>query len=312
MKINVFLTNVVSNALKFSDIHKKILEENLPEVEVTVCNNVTSFKENLGNTDIALVWYFSSNWFKKAPNLKWIAIPAAGTDYMDINVPENIKFTNSSFHGEIIAETVLGVMLGFSRKLFWISTHQDEFHWPKKQYDNMVTTLKGTHLVILGYGHIGTHIAKVAKPFGVKITGVKRTLIDKPDFFEKSDKIITVDDLDSILPEVDHLVIVLPRNKSTDNIINAKRLSLLPETAYLYNVGRGNAVDEEALINALNQNELNGAYLDVFQNEPLDKNSPLRKCPNILMTPHSSAIAPNMLNLFLEEFIQKYKEWTTQ
>jgi len=263
----------------------------------------------LKDKDIILVWNFNSNWFKKAPNLKWIATPSAGTDYMNLKIPEHILFTNSSFHGEIMAETVLGVMLGFTRGLFWINKYQDEFHWPRKEYDNIARTLRGTHLVILGYGHIGNHIAKVAKPFGVKIIGIKRTLIEKPNFFDKTDKIITIENLNLVLPKTDHLVIVLPRNKSTDNIINRERLALLPKTAYIYNIGRGNAIEEDALIEVLNHNKISGAYLDVFQNEPLEKDSPLRKCPNIFITPHSSAIAPNYLDLFIKEFVEKYKKW---
>ncbi len=308
----MFLTNPASNSLNFSEEHKKLLEKALPGVEIAVSNNPKSFQENLANSDIVLAWYFQDNWFKKAPNLKWIVIAAAGTDYLNLNLPEHVIFTNSSFHGEIIAETVLGAMLGFTRGLFWINKHQDELLWPKREYDNIARTLKGSHLVILGFGHIGARIAKLAKSFGVKITGVKRTLIEKPAFFEALDKIITIENLDSILPETDHLVLALPRNESTNTIINRKRLSLLPETAYLYNIGRGNAIDEEALAEFLNQKRIRGAYLDVFQNEPLNKDSPLRKCPNILLTPHSSAVAPNFLNLFIEEFVEKYNKWRSE
>ncbi len=302
----------MSSALNFSEEQKKILEKALPGVEIAVANNPKSFQENLASTDIVLAWYFQDNWFKKAPNLKWIVIAAAGTDYLNLKLPEHVRFTNSSFHGKIIAETVLGAMLGFARGLFWINKHQDELLWPKREYDNIARTFNGSHLVILGFGHIGTHIAKLAKPFGVKITGVKRTLIEKPTFFEDTDKIVTRENLDSVLPETDHLVVALPRDESTNNIINRERLSLLPETAYIYNVGRGNAIDEEALAESLNQQKIRGAYLDVFQNEPLNKDSPLRKCSNIVLTPHSSAVAPNFLNLFIEEFVEKYKKWRSE
>jgi phosphoglycerate dehydrogenase-like enzyme len=309
MKISVFISNPASEALNFSEEKKELLEMALPDVDVVVCDTPKSFKENLIDTDIALTWYFSLKWLEKAPKLKWIAVPSAGTDYMNIEFPDHIKFTNSSFHGEIMAETVLGALLGFSRGLFWINKNQEKLLWPNEQHRNMAKTLRGSHLVIVGFGHIGTHIARLAKPFGVKITGVKRTLIKKPNFFDESDNIITIENLDSVLPETDHLIMVLPKNKSTDTIINRERLSLLPKTAYLYNIGRGNAIDENALIDALNENRISGAYLDVFQNEPLKKDSPLRKCPNILLTPHTSAIGPNFLRLFIEEFVEKYNKW---
>ena len=138
---------------------------------------------------------------------------------------------------------------------------------------------------------------------------IKRKIINKPDFLDKNDKIITSDKLDSILPLTDHLVLVLPKDKSTDNIINKKRLNLLPKHSYIYNIGRGNSIDEDALINALNNNKIAGAYLDVFKEEPLSLSSPLRKCPNIFIMPHASAITPNYMDLFVDEFIIKYNEW---
>ena len=309
MKISVFIKNPATKVLNFTEEHKNLLEKEIPEADIVVHDNPKSFKEDLGDVDIILVWYFISSWLRKAPNLKWIAVPSAGTDFLDLNLPEGIRFTNSTFHGEIMAETVLGVILGFTRGLFWINKHQEEVHWPKEQYEDRVSTLKGSHLVILGYGHIGNYIAKLAKPFGVRITGVKRMMIDKPNFFDDSDKIITIEHLDSVLPDTDHLVVVLPKNDSTDNIIGKERLNLLPKSAYLYNIGRGNAIDEDALIEALHQKAISGAYLDVFKNEPLPKDSPLKTCPNLLITPHSSAIAPHFLNLFINEFVKNYKEW---
>ena len=309
MKISVLITNPISKAMNFSEANKNKLEKALPDAIISVHDNPKSFREDLKEIDIVLVWFFNSNWIKKAPNLKWVATPAAGKDYLTTDFPEHILLTHSSFHGEIIAENVLGAMLGFSRGLFWIYKHQDEFHWPKQEYDNRVKALKGTHLVILGYGHIGNHIARLAKSFGVQITGIKRNLIELPKFFDENDKINTIEDLDSVLPKTDHLVLTLPRDDSTDNIINVERLKLLPKNAFIYNVGRGNTIDETALVDALNEGTISGAYLDVFQKEPIEKNSPLRNCPNLLLTPHSSAMAPNFLDLFIDEFVEKYKQW---
>ncbi|MBD3341464.1 MAG: hydroxyacid dehydrogenase [Candidatus Lokiarchaeota archaeon] len=310
MKLSVLIRSSAIEALNFSKENKKKLEDLLPDIDVIVHNTPKSFRDDLSDVDIALVWNFKPSWIKRAPILKWIAVPSAGTDYMSKDdYPERIKFTNSTFHGKIMAETVLGAMLGFSRGLFWNIKNFNEFQWPRNQIDNYSTTLKGSHLAILGYGHIGRYIAELAKPFGVRITGIKRTMTKKPSFFEENDKIITIESLDSILPYVDHLVVVLPRTESTNNIIEKERLNLLPKKAYLYNIGRGNAINEAALIDSLNQEKISGAYLDVFENEPLADDSPLRKCPNIVLTPHSSAIAPNFLNLFIDEFVERYKKW---
>jgi len=305
----VFITNPLSKPYNFTEEHKKKIESVLPNVEVTIYTTIKSFKDNLTDVDIVLAWFFSPHWVKKAKSLKWVATPAAGRDILTTEFPEHILLTNSSFHGEIIAETVLGAMLGFTRKLFWIKTRQKEHNWPKQEYDNMLKNFKGNHIVILGFGNIGTHIAKLAKPFGVQITGVKRTLIEPPGFFDKDDKIISVEELDSVLPQADHLVLALPKDDSTNKIINRERLNLLPNTAFLYNIGRGNAIDESALVDCLNNGTINGAYLDVFEKEPLHAENPIRNCQNVVLTPHSSTVAPNFLDLFIEQFIEKYKQW---
>ena len=172
-----------------------------------------------------------------------------------------------------------------------------------------MTNLAGSQVTILGFGSIGYEIARLLKPFNVKIIGIKRKLINKPNFFDENDKILTINKLDSILPKTDHLVLVLPGDKTTDNIINKKRLHLLPKHSYIYNIGRGNSIDEDALINALNNNKIAGAYLDVFKQEPLSLSSPLRNCKNIFIMPHASAIAPNYMDLFVDEFITGFNEW---
>lgn len=310
MHISIWLNHPVVEYMRFSEQNRDRLQKLLPEVTISVHMSHTTFKESLEYADIAFVWIFNQKWLALAKKLKWIALPSAGMDHIHLNLPEDILLTNSSFHGEFIAETVLGAMLGFSRGLFWASQNQKNYVWPRKEIVPHITPLKGSHLVILGYGNIGIRIARLAKPFGLIITGIKRTLIELSDFLNKEeDKIITIEDIDTVLPEADHLVVVLPSDKSTDNIIDKKRLDLLPKHAYIYNVGRGNAIEENALAEALKTNRIRGAYLDVFKNEPLEKDSPLRDCSNLLITPHSSAMSKTFFDSFIDEFVLRYKEW---
>ncbi len=310
MHISVWLNHPTVEYMRFSEQNRDKLLKLLPDVEVSLHKSHTTFKESLEHADIAFVWVFNQKWFALAKKLKWIALPSAGMDHIHLDLPEGIILTNSSFHGEFIAETVLGAMLGFSRGLFWASQNQKNYVWPREEIVPQILPLKGSHLVILGFGNIGLRIARLAKPFGVRITGIKRTLIDLPAFLNKDeDKIITIGNMDKILPEADHLVVVLPRDKSTNDIINKGRLNLLPKHTYVYNVGRGNAIEEKALAEVLKSNRIKGAYLDVFKNEPLEKDSPLRECSNLLMTPHSSAVSPTFFDRFIDEFVKKYKEW---
>ena len=310
MHISIWLRLFEVGIWNFSEEHKKKLERALPNCTISVHEDSKSFKSDLPNTDIALVWVFNQDWFKLAPKLKWIASASAGKDWFKIDIPKGIIVTYGGFHGKIIAETVLGAMLSFSRGLYFACKNQDNLAWPRKEIVSYCKMLRDSNLVILGFGKIGNWIAKLAKPFGVHITGVKRKLIEKPDFFDEDDKIISIDNLDTILPGTDHLVLALPSDKSTDNIIDKQKLDLLPNHCYIYNIGRGNSIDEIALAKALNEGKIKGAYLDVFKKEPLEIGSPLRDCPNIIITPHSSAIAPNFLDLFIDEFVLRYKEWS--
>jgi phosphoglycerate dehydrogenase-like enzyme len=309
MHISVWLTNKETQCFNFTEVHKKILQNSINNIHVTVNNNSVSFKESLKNADIAIVWVFKQEWLEIAPKLKWIATPAAGKDYFKINPPKNISITYGSFHGKIMAETLIGMILSASRGILYSYQLQNKIEWPRQELDKSMRSLAGSQITILGFGSIGYEIAKLLKPFRVKIIGIKRKTTTKPDFFDANDKIITTDKINSILPQTDHLVMILPQDKSTDNIINKKRLNLLPKHSFIYNIGRGNSIDEEALINALNNNKIAGAFLDVFKNEPLPISSPLRKCKNILIMPHASALTPDYINFFIEEFIMKYNEW---
>ncbi|MFX0072908.1 MAG: D-2-hydroxyacid dehydrogenase [Candidatus Hermodarchaeota archaeon] len=309
MNISIWLTHPLVKSWNFTEEYKRKLENLLPDCSILLNKNSESFKKNLEDTEIAIVWVFKQNWLRLAPKLKWIATPAAGKDWFTINQPEGMTITYSSFHGKIITETVIGAMLGFSRGLYFASKFQDKYLWPRTEIEPYCRTIRGSRVVILGFGKIGTYIAKLLKPFGAKITGIKRTSIKKPDFFDQNDNIRTIDDLDIILPEADHLILALPADKSTNNILNKERLKLLSKNCFVYNIGRGNAINEIDLANVLQNGEISGAYLDVFIKEPLDSNSPLRNCPNLLITPHSSAIAPIFFELFIKEFVFKYKQW---
>ncbi|MHC4870797.1 MAG: NAD(P)-dependent oxidoreductase [Planctomycetota bacterium] len=306
MKINIWLTHTSVDCWRFSEENAAYLKEKIRDAEVVVSKDAAEFKSNLSDTDIAVVWVFKQDWFELAPYLKWIITPAAGRDYFNITMPENIELDYCTFHGELMGETAMAMMLAECRGVSHCA--RTTTIWPRGEVSAKMRPLRNSHLVIFGFGNIGTWIARYAKPFGVKITGIKRSESPVPDFFEDGDSIVTIDKMDSILPAADHLFVALPSGKETTDIINRERLKLLKESAVIYNIGRGNAIDEDALFEALNAGDLAAAYLDVFKEEPLSEASPLRKLPNFYMMPHASAIAPNYLTLFIDEFVEKYKK----
>lgn len=303
----VWLTHPSVSCWHLTPAQATHLQRKLPGVAVTVCADETAFLAALPTADIAMVWRFRPAWLVLAPRLRWIATPAAGRDYFQVPPTPGLTISYGSFHGELMAETVLGMMLGAARGLQEAQRRQAAGElWPRAELADVMRPLRSSHLVILGFGAIGQWVGRLAKPFGVRITGVRRSAMAPPAWFTAGDDIIAPDALDAVLPDTDHLVLVLPATPETTNALGERRLRLLPRRAWVYNVGRGSAVDDEALATALCEHRIAGAGLDVFREEPLPATSPLRRAPNVLLLPHASAISPNYLDLFLDEFVGLY------
>jgi len=323
MKIAVFITHPDISMWHFSPQNTQRLQTGCPQAEIVVCRDSESFKSALADAEIALTWVFKEEWFGLARRLRWLVTPAAGREYLKSKPPPGVRLVFGSFHGKLIAETVLGMMLGHCRGLFSALRMQDQA-WPRATLAAHMTPLRETHAVILGFGHVGQWVARMAKPFGVRITGIRRTVTPaiadrEPDlgssahieqWLDANDVIRPMSELDAVLPTADHLILVLPGDASTNHLINAQRLALLPQHAVIYNVGRGNSIDESALVDALHNHRLAAAYLDVFAQEPLPADSPLRRCHNIFLLPHLSAAAPTYLDHFIDELAARIRlEW---
>jgi len=285
--------------------HVARLRAEHPEAKVTWCRNETSFLRALPKAQVALTWAFRQAWFDHAPKLRLILTPAAGRDFFPITPPPQVNVKHGTFHGAIMGETVLGLMLAFNRGLF--EAHRRQLLgelWPREAlYD--VGLLRGSHAVIVGFGHVAEGIGRLLKTFGVRVTGFRRTPPKRaPAWFEKGDAVFAMDRLDAVLPTADHLILVLPSDTGTDRLFDARRLARLPRRAVVYNVGRGNCIDEKALAQALKRGALRGACLDVFAQEPLTQASPLAaNLPGLVRLPHASAFAGAYMDLFMDEVI---------
>jgi phosphoglycerate dehydrogenase-like enzyme len=288
------------------------LKQLLPGTRIIHCKSEEEFVSALKTAEISITWIFKLEYFKAAPQLKKVVTPAAGIDFFPIEIPSHIKLVNSGFHGEIMGETVAAMILSHARGIMKSYSFQGKLPWPRNELEPYMKNVRGSCITILGFGHIGQWVGRLMKPFGVRLIGVKRKPEPGPDYFDSKDKIVIVKDLNNVLPETDHLVMALPRTEETTHIIKKEQLELLPSHAAVYNVGRGNAIDEEALVEALETKVIGAAYLDVFQQEPLPADSPLHICPNCYLMPHASAIASNYLDLFIREFVLKYLNWQKQ
>jgi phosphoglycerate dehydrogenase-like enzyme len=305
MKITVWLESGQADCWNITEGQVKKLRTLLPRDEIHHARSRDEFTASLPSTEAALTWFFEPSWADLAPKLRLIVTPAAGLDYFSTELPERIRIRNSHFHGQIISETVIGILLAHARGIGAGIEAMRREAWPRRRVTGAMRRLDGSHLVVLGFGHIGEWIARRAKGFGCRITGIRRQPArSTPAFFEAGDRIVPVTAMEEVLPEADFLVLALPRSPETNHILNAETLKLLPSHACVCNIGRGNAVDETALEDALRKRSIAAAYLDVFEEEPLPANSPLRALENCFLMPHSSAAAPDYLDLFIEEFAQ--------
>lgn len=298
-------------AWTFADRQAERLTRALPRLRCRLCPDRGAFRAALADAHMALVWSFHQEEFALAPHLCLVATPAAGRDYFRVTPPDGVTLLYGRFHGAIMAETAVGMLLAMCRGLLPAVTNYRDDPWPRAALAARMRPLCGAHVVILGFGHIGTWIGRLLKPFGVRLTGVRRHPPEGsvPDFFAAADRVLPVSALDRVLPEADHLVVVLPSDPGTERLIDSRRLGLLPAHATLINLGRGHALDETALLQALRAGRLAGACLDVFRREPLPAGSPLRHCPNLWPFPHASAISPTYLDLFVDDLVLQLQAW---
>lgn len=201
--------------------------------------------------------------------------------------------------GPQMSEYVFAHLLAHELKVVRRMDEQREHNW----FSTGSGVLQGKRLGIMGTGSIGQHIAKTAEFFGITVTGLSRSGAPAPGIND----VMQMDQLDDFLQGVDYLVAVLPQTAGTDKLLNTASLAKLPAHAYFINVGRSNVVDDDALIDALTNNRLAGATLDVFDEEPLPQDSPLWDTPNLTITAHVAAASHP--SLIVPIFVENYRRY---
>jgi phosphoglycerate dehydrogenase-like enzyme len=284
------------------------LRKTFPSVLFIWCHSEDSFKSALPKTDIVLANRFKPEWFVLAKQLRCMLSPAAGRDVMGAIPPPHIEAHYGTFHGEFIAETVLGLMLAVNRGIlssYELQLANEVWPWRPLCQPGAIRLLRGSHAVIIGFGNIGGWIARLLKPFDIRITGLRRNpQTDRPSYFTEGDSIKSISHLDSVLPTADHVILALPVDTGTDNLMGARQFKKMKRHAILYNIGRGNCINEAALAAALKSRTIGGACLDVFCQEPLPKDSPLAKnLPGLVRLPHASAFADEYMERYTDEII---------
>ena len=261
--------------------------------EVKVVRSERAFLRALPEATHAVVWEFRREWFARAPHLRVLATPGAGRELLpkDGELPPGVVRVNGTFHGAIMGETVVACIFAHARGLYAAADFQRRgVLWPRVEMTPFCSLVAGTKAVVLGYGHVGRAIGAKLEALGVEVKGISRR---------------NIGELKESLRAADWLVMALPGDTGTDDIIDAAAFRCMKRTAVIVNVGRGNAIEEKALASALKARRIAGAYLDVFKKEPLCCDSPLSKnLPGLVRLPHASAFAPEYLPMFFREMAE--------
>lgn len=288
------------------------LRQRWPEMRVAHAPSFTELPPDLPDTDIFVGAFLLPKHLQIAKKLKWIHSTSAGVGqlaYPEL-IASGIEVTNASGVFSIpMAEHTIGVMLAMARNFPDTVRQQDQklwsqqLLWDKPQH---LTELHCATLLIVGFGSIGREIAVRARALGMQVIGVTRS--GKGDGTHAS-KIVSAGSLDEVLPEADYVVLAVPETGETKQFFNSERLARMKRGARLINLGRGSAIDEDALVRALDSGRLGGAALDVTEKEPLPAESPLWTAPNLLITPHTSAVSGRLWQRETDLLVRLLEEW---
>ena len=263
------------------------------------------------DADVAFTPFIDRDVFPSAKRLRWIQSPAAGIGslmFPELHASHVVITSARGIRALAIAEHVIGVTIALARRLPLAIRAQSAHRWAQEELDPggrgagrgpgdrsprgervegaAVWTLRGARMGIVGLGSIGREIAKLAAPFGLKVSGIRRRP-EAPSDLPGVD-IYGPDRLLDVLSSSDIIVLSMPHTPDTRQIIGPRELDRMKPGALLINIARGKLVDDDAVVAALRDGRLGGAALDVFTREPLEASSPYWDLPNVIITPHTS------------------------
>jgi len=271
------------------DEYVRLILPALSEQEVVVCESDDDAAREIADADVMIGWRITPPVFASAKRLRWVQFGSAGlnhTMFPELESNDVVLTTLSGVHTTVVAEHVIAQMLALARRLDTALRLASHHSYDRSEIASEASVLRGKTLLIVGLGKIGSSVAQLAKAFGMRVVGTKRTL---PANIVGVDGVFPPDKLRELLPDADFVALLAPLTQETNALIGRSELALMKRNAYLINVARGAMVDHDALAEALRGNRLAGAALDVFPTEPLEPDSPIYDLPNTVITPHTAA-----------------------
>jgi phosphoglycerate dehydrogenase-like enzyme len=270
------------------------LRKEFAPLEVVRLASYEGAEKEIRDAEVVITWSLRPEQIALARKLRWIHSPAAAVHQLLFPelVGRDIIITNGrDVHGPVVAEHVIAMILALAKKLPQASRFQQRQAWGQEELWNSYPhprEVAGATLGLVGLGTIGGSAARHASGLGMRVIAVR----EHPEKAspEGVEQVFASSQLDTLLAQSDYVVLAAPVTSATHNLIDAAGLAKMKPDASLINVGRGQLVDEAALIQALRDHKIGGAALDVFVEEPLPSSSPLWNFENVLITPHTAGL----------------------
>jgi len=278
------------------------LIDSFPEIEFLVAYDSADHADVIRDADAFFGWP-SGDAFAAAEQLKWIACPGMGIDkivaYQNI-VDSDVPITNApGTHVTSMGDHVIGAMVGLTHRFQESFEDRQKKTWDTEKYASRITEITGTTVGIFGLGAIGRAVADRVTAFGTTTYAIDPAPSNVPDSITECWGLDRLDDLAKVS---NFLVIAAPVLDTTRGSIDARRIAMMPKGSYIIVISRGEIVDEDALCDALESGHLAGAALDATAVEPLAENSRLWTLDNVILTPHSSALTPELYEMRRQTF----------
>jgi phosphoglycerate dehydrogenase-like enzyme len=279
----------------------------VPGAVIRVCDRWDGFETIAGSIDVLVAFKFGRRPFPReeilsSPRLRWVQLASAGADHIAPYSRTDLVVTNASgIHGTAMAQYVIGTLVDRSWNFPRLRRQQAARVWQRYPFES----LTGQTMVVVGAGQIGTVVGRAASSLGMRVVGVRRTGTPAEGF----DRMFDSTGLHTALSLADVVVLCTPLTNETRDLIGRAELALMKRTAVLVNVSRGGVVDEGALAEALAEQRLGGAILDVFQQEPLPATSPFWTLDNVFVTPHISSDPIGWEREVAELFCDNLERW---
>ncbi len=292
------------------DLYLQSLTSQFPDSTIQVARNDLELSEKMAGQQPEILFSMRCDGISSKAQtaaaqkscVKWIQVAGAGFDHIgDLDRLACKITTCAGVLSKFQAETVMGAMLNLNFGFFRYQQQQQKQIYRKLPW----RSLEGQKLLLIGFGHIGRAVAIKARQFGMHITAIRSRLVDTPD----ADAVCTSDKLLSLLPETDFVSLHLPYNEKTHHFFSLEMLRAMKKSAYLINTARGGVIDEDALITALQEEQIAGAYIDVFNEEPLSQENPLWQLDNLLISPHYCDAVEDWQERFAAFFADNLHKW---